>query len=339
MSNQPVVVEFDAGHGGTDPGALGNGLKEKDLTLAIAKAAKKHLLDNYEGVVVKMTRESDATLSLLARTNKAISDQADSLVSIHINSAANAQAVGYEDFRHTSQSATSASGRLQSCIHDKVSPLFTKNRGKKQANYHMVREATVRPVGKKSTPSTLTECGFIVNEGDAELLKDARFLVRLGVAHAEGVALFHGLKRKVQVEKSQVIKPAAGSVKLGEVKMSQDVKAYAEPKFGTETGSVYKKGDVRHIYAIKNGWYQMFTGEWIPSNYGKNFEYEPVKKPEPPTMTPKPSEAKPVAEKARLRRVIVDGERIGSFGDYANLERNVLQALKKDFKKIEVEDV
>jgi len=137
----------------------------------------------------------------------------------------------------------------------------------------------------------------------------------------------------------QVIKPAAGSVKLGEVKISQDVKAYAEPKFGTETGTVYKKGDVRHIYAIKNGWYQMFNGEWIPSNYGKNFEYEPVKKPEPTKVTPKLSEAKPVAEKTRLRRVIVDGERIGSFGDDSNLERNVLQALKKDFKKIEVEDV
>lgn len=332
MNNKPVVVEFDAGHGGEDPGAVGNGLREKDLTLAIARSAKNHLLENYEGVTVKMTRESDATLSLLSRTNKAISDSADSLVSIHINSAGSAQANGYEDFRHTSQSSTSESGRLQSAIHDKVSPLFTENRGKKQANYHMVREATVRPHGKKSIPSTLTECGFIVNKEDAALLKDAGFISKLGIAHAEGVATFHGLKRK-QGAKQAILKltpPPKGSVKLGSLITKKDVSAYARPEWGTQTGAIVAKGQNRHVYARKDGWYQLFSGEWLPSQSGENFEYVAAKNSEP---------SKDEDKDAKTRRILVDGRQVGSFRDASNLEKNILQALKKDFKKIEVEDV
>lgn len=336
MSNQPeVVVEFDAGHGGTDPGALGNGLREKDLTLTIAKAAKKHLLDNYEGVVVKMTRESDATLSLLARTNKAISDQADSLVSIHINSATNAQAVGYEDFRHTSQSASSASGRLQSAIHDKVSPLFTKNRGKKQANYHMVREATVRPVGKKSTPSTLTECGFIVNKGDAELLKDVGFLTRLGVAHAEGVAAFHGLKRK------QVSKPISTAEQkgIGRVTVQSDsLNLRDKPSLDGKIVKVLNKGESYNVYEIKDNWYRLSSTGWASIGSAKNLmSYTPHPK---PTQSPHvASPAKPSATKRRMRRVIVDGKQVGAFEAEAGVIQAVTDALKAGPKKIEVEEV
>lgn len=326
MSNQPtVVVEFDAGHGGTDPGGLGNGLREKDLTLAIARAAKKHLLDNYEGVIVKMTRESDVTLSLPTRTNKAISDQADSLVSIHINSATNSQAVGYEDFRHTSQSATSASGRLQSAIHDKVSPLFTKNRGKKQANYHMVREATVRPAGKKSTPSTLTECGFIVNKGDAALLKGSAFITRLGVAHAEGVAAFHGLKRK-QTSKPNVEEEQKG---IGRVTIQADsLNLRDKPELNGKVLRVLKKGESYNVYEIKDNWHRLSSNGWASIGSAKNLMSY--------SAHPKPN---PAATSKKMRRVIVDGKQVGAFEAESGVVKAVTDALKSSPKKIEVEEV
>ena len=339
-----VKVKIDPGHGGSDPGAVGNGLREKDLTLAIALAAEKHLNDNYAGVEVSLTRRGDSTLSLPSRTNQAINWGADSLVSIHINSAANATATGYEDFRHTTQSETSASGRLQSAIHSKVSPLFPRNRGKKQANYHMVREATVRGPGQRSIPSTLTECGFIVNVADAALLKDKGFVNRLGVAHAEGVATFHGLKRKQAPKPVAPPKPAApslvpppkGAVKVGEVTMKQDVKAHARPEWGTETGRVYAKGTVRHIYAVKNGWYQMFNGEWLPSQSGANFEYMPVKPSKPPGKKPEPVTVKPTR---KLKRVVVDGKQVGAFGEDDGVVRVVSDALKSNAKNIRVEEI
>ena len=49
---------MDPGHGGTDSGALGNGLQEKDLTLKIAKYCKEEL-EKYSGVTVYMTQVED----------------------------------------------------------------------------------------------------------------------------------------------------------------------------------------------------------------------------------------------------------------------------------------
>ncbi|MFE5278811.1 N-acetylmuramoyl-L-alanine amidase, partial [Bacillus cereus] len=51
-----VKVFIDAGHGGSDPGAVGNGLREKDLTLTIAKRIESLLLANYSGVTVRLSR-------------------------------------------------------------------------------------------------------------------------------------------------------------------------------------------------------------------------------------------------------------------------------------------
>jgi len=55
-------VYLDPGHGGTDPGAVGNGLQEKDLTLNIALQVRDILLANYV-VDVRMSRTTDVTRS------------------------------------------------------------------------------------------------------------------------------------------------------------------------------------------------------------------------------------------------------------------------------------
>ena len=92
--NGNVVVVLDPGHGGTDGGAVGNGLQEKDLNLKIAKYCKEEL-EQYSGVTVYMTREDDrylgdrigdAASDIANRVNKAKEWGADLLVSIHINS-------------------------------------------------------------------------------------------------------------------------------------------------------------------------------------------------------------------------------------------------------------
>lgn len=323
MSTKEVVVQIDAGHGGSDPGAIGFGLQEKNLTLAISLAARKHLLDNYDGVRVVMSRSDDRTLSLPARTDIAINQKVDSLVSIHINSAANNAAKGYEDFRHITQSGTSASGHLQREIHSRVSPLFSVNRGMKQENFHMVRVATNRT---PSIPSILTENGFIVNREDNDKLKDPNFLNLLGVAHAEGIAAFHGLKRKLP--KLELIPPGQNAIKLGSITMKQDAKAYARPDFSTETGRVWEKGSVRNVYAIENGWYLTFNGEWIPSRGGDNFDFTPVVVSEIPVQQPD-----------KVRRLIVDGKQVGAFRDSDNLVKGVSEALKSNPKTIRLEEV
>ena len=65
-SNGNIVVVLDPGHGGSDPGASGNGLREKDLTLKIAQYAKQEL-EKYAGVTVYLTRSSDSYEQLMLR--------------------------------------------------------------------------------------------------------------------------------------------------------------------------------------------------------------------------------------------------------------------------------
>src|SRR5690625_4189365 len=89
-----IKMYLDAGPGGSDQGAIANGIKEKDITLKIAKKVQKYLKD-YKNVSVKMSRTGDTYPSLTQRTNEANAWGADAFVSIHINSGGG---VGYEDF-------------------------------------------------------------------------------------------------------------------------------------------------------------------------------------------------------------------------------------------------
>lgn len=92
-----VKIFIDPGHGGSDSGATGFGLREKDLTLNIAKRIEKILLLEYDDVQVKMSRTGDQSVSLKARTNTANVWKADFLLSIHINASGG---TGFESFIH-----------------------------------------------------------------------------------------------------------------------------------------------------------------------------------------------------------------------------------------------
>src|SRR5688572_10832111 len=78
-------VYIDPGHGGTDSGAVGNGLQEKTVTLNIALQTRNQLLARYPSVLVRMSRTTDITRSLSWRTNDANAWGATIFVSIHIN--------------------------------------------------------------------------------------------------------------------------------------------------------------------------------------------------------------------------------------------------------------
>ena len=82
-----TVVAIDAGHGGKDPGAIGKklGIKEKDVTLAIAKELKA-LLDADPNFNPVMTRKTDIFVQLPERTEIARENRANYLVSIHADS-------------------------------------------------------------------------------------------------------------------------------------------------------------------------------------------------------------------------------------------------------------
>src|SRR5690606_29502438 len=192
-----VKIFIDPGHGGNDPGAVANGLKEKDLTLKIAKYMRDYLLANFSGVSVRMSRETDKTVSLSARTNDANKWGADAFISIHINAGGG---TGFESYVYPG--VGKATKDLQNAIHGEVMKAFSgfRDRGKKQANFHVLRETKMSAV--------LTENGFIDTKKDADFLKSEANLRKIGEAHAIGVAKYFGLKAKSKSQPTPQPKPA-----------------------------------------------------------------------------------------------------------------------------------
>ena len=87
QSKQKFVVVIDAGHGGKDPGAQDNGVKEKDVNLGVALKLGEFLEKNLKDVKVIYTRDKDEYLTLQERAEKANKANANLFISLHVNSA------------------------------------------------------------------------------------------------------------------------------------------------------------------------------------------------------------------------------------------------------------
>lgn len=178
-------IFIDAGHGGKDPGAVANGIKEKDVTLKVAKYLESYLEANYSNADIKQSRTGDTYPELISRTNAANAWKADALVSIHVNAGGGE---GYEDFRYTTDNADSKSYKLQKAIHDKLAPNWKNDRGMKTGNLHMVREFKGAAV--------LVELGFADNASDAGKLKSDSFLKEVAKDLGDGIAKYLKLSPK-----------------------------------------------------------------------------------------------------------------------------------------------
>lgn len=89
-------VVLDPGHGGSNGGTRGQGLNEKQVTLAIANQVAVRL--RAQGVRVALTRTTDRTLTLRQRIATAVKIPADLFISIHANASPTRTQRGYETF-------------------------------------------------------------------------------------------------------------------------------------------------------------------------------------------------------------------------------------------------
>jgi N-acetylmuramoyl-L-alanine amidase len=180
-------IVIDPGHGGGDPGAVGNGLQEKDITLHVGLGVAYRLETEYEDVQVLRTRTGDGTVSLQERTDKANSFGADFFLSVHVNAGGGA---GFESFRHPS--AGERTKTLQYAIHDEIMKFYKQygrpDRGKKTANFHVLRETEM--------PAVLIENLFIDNSQEADLLRTVAFRNELIDVITRAVAQALSLKKK-----------------------------------------------------------------------------------------------------------------------------------------------
>lgn len=185
-------VFINLGHGGRDPGAVGNGLKEKDLVLKIGKIVYDRLKDY--NLTVKMFRDDDTFYSLRRITDEANKWKADLFISIHVNAGGG---TGFESFIFNGN-VSRETNRLQSDVHSEIMKAVNKHnirdRGKKRANFHVLRETSMSAV--------LTENLFIDTKRDAELLRSDKFINDVATGHVNGIVKFTGAKR-VKTERVQ----------------------------------------------------------------------------------------------------------------------------------------
>lgn len=162
--NGQITLVLDAGHGGMDSGATGNGYREKNMTLSILLGAKR-MFDNDSRFKVYYTRTSDSYPSLTDRSNLANNYDADLFVSIHINSAS-ASAHGTETLYNSSRNTVTAkdgmtSRELASYIQRAVvSTTGFTNRGLKN-------RTDLSVLNRTKMPACLIEYGFISNTKEA----------------------------------------------------------------------------------------------------------------------------------------------------------------------------
>ncbi|WP_068267551.1 N-acetylmuramoyl-L-alanine amidase family protein [Caviibacter abscessus] len=95
LPKRNYTIVLDAGHGGKDSGAVGNGYREKDIALDVVLKLYQNLKRDYK---VILTRDSDFFVPLNTRAKIGNDAKADLFVSIHLNSATNKVANGSEVF-------------------------------------------------------------------------------------------------------------------------------------------------------------------------------------------------------------------------------------------------
>lgn len=160
MAEKAPIIVIDAGHGGSDSGAVYKGRREKDDNLKLGLAVGKKLKDEYV-CTVKYTRTTDIFEKPSKKAQDAIDAKADLLVSMHRNFY-NGKAKGFEALVYR-LSGTAYSLAKKICAKMKAEG-FTDRGVKKRTDLTVISKPE-----KKGIPVVLLETGFIDNEADNKI--------------------------------------------------------------------------------------------------------------------------------------------------------------------------
>jgi N-acetylmuramoyl-L-alanine amidase len=218
-----VVIAIDAGHGGEDPGAIGpNGVREKDVVLAIARRLKA-LVESEPGMRAVMIRDGDYFIPLTKRVKLAReTHRADFFISIHADSFKDRRAYGSSVYTLSPHGASSEQARLLAekenasdliggvsldgkddllasvlldlsqtatleMSGDVASRVLGGLKGVSKLHKHKVEQAAFRVLKSPDLPSILVETGFISNTTEERKLQNAAHQQKLAQAMMNGV--------------------------------------------------------------------------------------------------------------------------------------------------------
>jgi len=222
------TVVIDAGHGGKDSGTVGNGGKEKDITLAVAKLVGSKIHAAHPEVRVLYTRSTDVFVGLQARADFANKQKASLMLSIHVNSAPSKDVHGtetyvlgiakfannlsvamrenkamllesnykttYKGFDPTSTESYIMFDLMQDAYFNKSIELANKiQRQYRSAGRYSrgVRQDILWVLSQSAMPSILTEIGFLSNANEAAFMLSEAGQQSLASAIASGFSSYY----------------------------------------------------------------------------------------------------------------------------------------------------
>ena len=167
-----VKIFIDAGHGGPNPGAVGNGVIEQDVNLSVATQLADDLRAmGYDVREYRTTPDENVISPVAADLRKRAAEAndwgADYFISIHTNSSTNPAANGIETYVY----------RLHS-----TAALGIKDNGVRQANFSVLRNTNM--------PAVLVELGYLSNPTEALNLNSSAWRAKIAAAIAEGINNF-----------------------------------------------------------------------------------------------------------------------------------------------------
>ena len=237
-------VVMDAGHGGSDPGAVSDGRREKDDNLALALAVGSILAEN--GVDVVYTRTDDTYETPFQKAQKGNQEGADLFISIHRNSSPeNDQYSGVETLLYD-----------ESGIKKELAENINRELAKEGFQNLGIRERPGLVVLRRTRmPAALIEVGFINTQADNELL-DQNFdgVVR---AIADGILM--------TLRKNGLLSEENRSIAL----------EYSEEPDGSEHKSFRYRVQTGAFRREENAWklYQKLLKQCFPAEIGKDEDF------------------------------------------------------------------
>lgn len=209
-----MKVFIGVGHGGSDPGAVANGVKEKDLNLPIAKACRDEL--KRHGVEVRLSRTKDENDPLIEEIKECNAFSPDLAVDIHNNAGGGD---GAEAFYHYGggKSKTLAENILSEIVKVGQNSRGAKIRKNSQGKdyYGFIRET--------SCPAVIVECAFVDNASDLKILATESDRQKAGRAIAKGVLKTLGVE--IQGERLYRVQVGAYLLKSNAEDMQKKIKA------------------------------------------------------------------------------------------------------------------
>ena len=274
--DKDLIVVLDSGHGDFDPGAVYDGVKEKELNRAVTNSIKEELI-KYDKVKVYVTsHDQDIYLGIGPRADFAGYFDADLFISIHHNASENSNIRGATAFvpsgNYRSELANEATRVATNILKEVTKDTGLINRGTQTQLYNKEEwvfypNGTLRDfygIVNRGTllgiPSFIFEYAFMSNPDDLNFLKNSNNLKTMGIATARAIAESYGLSLRTEgtYDDSSQPKKKQNTLRL-EASGIKNVMTFGDPDFtiptsgGSGNGSLVYSFDTARVFEHIDG--------------------------------------------------------------------------------------